>query len=86
MAVFASRLAASIAVASVAAAAAVSTAYGQRGATDWPSTNYDQTANRYSPLTQITRQNVSTLQRVWSIHLKPPAIRARCVRTKPSPS
>ncbi|HEY1911038.1 MAG TPA: PQQ-binding-like beta-propeller repeat protein, partial [Vicinamibacterales bacterium] len=71
MAVFASRLAARIAVASVAAAAAVSTAYGQRGATDWPSTNYDQTANRYSPLTQITRQNVSTLQRVWSIHLKP---------------
>src|SRR5262249_33952408 len=26
---------------------------GSSGATDWPSTNYDQTANRYSPLTQI---------------------------------
>src|SRR6185295_18172002 len=40
-------------------------------ATDWPSTNYDQTANRYSPLTQITRANVATLERAWSIHLKP---------------
>ena len=41
------------------------------GATDWPSTNYDQTANRYSPLSQITAENVSTLQQVWSFHLKP---------------
>src|SRR5262249_14972617 len=40
-------------------------------ATDWPSTNYDQTANRYSPLTQITAKNVGTLQQVWSFHLKP---------------
>src|SRR5579872_728798 len=41
------------------------------GATDWPSTNYDQTANRYSPLKQITKDNVAALQQVWSIHLKP---------------
>src|SRR6185295_9388157 len=40
-------------------------------ATDWPSTNYDQTANRYSPLTQITAKNVGTLQQVWSFHLRP---------------
>ena len=26
------------------------------GVTDWPSSNYDQTANRYSPLDQITAQ------------------------------
>ena len=44
---------------------------GSPGATDWPSTNYDQTANRYSPLDQITAKNVSTLQQVWSFHLKP---------------
>ena len=24
------------------------------GSTDWPTTNFDQTANRYSPLDQIT--------------------------------
>jgi len=50
---------------------AVSRADGAPGATDWPSTNYDQTANRYSPLTQITPTNVGTLQQVWSVHLKP---------------
>src|SRR5207247_5480739 len=41
------------------------------GATDWPSTNYDRSANRYSPLNQITAKNVGTLQQVWSFHLKP---------------
>src|ERR1043166_8037290 len=49
----------------------VSTSDGQIAATDWPSTNYDQTANRYSPLKQITAANVRTLQRVWSVHLAP---------------
>src|SRR5438876_3076388 len=51
---------------------ALSIAQRTSGAGDWPSTNYDQTANRYSPLTQITTKNVATLQRVWSFHLKPP--------------
>jgi quinoprotein glucose dehydrogenase len=41
------------------------------GPTGWSASNYDQSANRYSPLTQITSANVSTLQRAWSIHLKP---------------
>src|SRR5216683_7343986 len=54
-----------------AALAAVSTADGTPAATDWPSNNYDQSANRYSPLTQITAKNVTTLQQVWSFHLKP---------------
>src|SRR5262245_13025563 len=40
-------------------------------ATDWHSSNYDGTSNRYSPLEQITPQNVAKLERVWSIHLKP---------------
>ena len=62
----ASRLAWGVALLSFAAACAP-----PPGATDWPSTNYDQTANRYSPLSQITAENVSTLQQVWSFHLKP---------------
>ncbi len=70
----ASRLALGVACAALAATStAVSRADGAQGATDWPSTNYDQTANRYSPLTQITRTNVGTLQQAWSVHLKPAA-------------
>ena len=69
MAGLASRLALRVALA--AAFAAVSTADGTPGATDWPSTNYDQSANRYSPLDQITARNVGTLQQTWSFHLKP---------------
>ena len=66
MAGLASRLALGVAFLSFAAACARSP-----GATDWPSTNYAQSANRYSPLTQITAENVATLQQVWSFHLKP---------------
>jgi quinoprotein glucose dehydrogenase len=54
-----------------AASTVVSTAGGAPGATDWPSTNFAQSANRYSPLTQITAKNVGMLQQVWSFHLKP---------------
>ena len=69
---FASRLATGVALVFLAAiSTAVGTAGGQAGATDWPSTNYDQSANRYSPLTQITAKNVTTLERAWSMHLKP---------------
>jgi glucose dehydrogenase len=72
MAGLASRLALGVACAALAATStAVSIADGASRATDWPSTNYDQTANRYSPLTQITTKNVGTLQQVWSFHLKP---------------
>jgi quinoprotein glucose dehydrogenase len=55
----------------VAAAGAVSIALNSSGPTGWSASNYDQSANRYSPLNQITPANVSTLQRAWSIHLKP---------------
>src|SRR6185295_14222094 len=72
MARLASRVAVVVACAALAAAAkSVGRADGAPGATDWPSTNYDQTANRYSPLTQITTKNVSALKQVWSFHLKP---------------
>ena len=66
MAGLASRLALGVAFLSFAAACGP-----PPGATDWPSTNYDQSVNRYSPLTQITAENVATLEQVWSFHLKP---------------
>ncbi len=65
---FASRVALGLAIA--AALSSGSAAHGP-GATDWPTTNYDQTANRYSPLDQITAANVRSLKQVWSFHIKP---------------
>ena len=59
------------------AMAAGGAAQAPRPATDWPVTNYSDTANRYSPLDQITAQNVTTLERAWSIHLKPAAFTGR---------
>ncbi len=38
---------------------------------EWRSANFDNSANRYSLLEQITPGNVSQLERVWSVHLKP---------------
>jgi glucose dehydrogenase len=71
MAGLASKLAFGVAVASLATASpSMNTADGP-AATDWPSNNYAHSANRYSPLTQITAKNVSTLQQVWSFHIKP---------------
>jgi glucose dehydrogenase len=65
MARLTSRLAVGVALLCLAAATtAVGTADGKPGATDWPGTNYDQSANRYSPLTQITAKNVATLEQV----------------------
>ena len=72
MARLASRLAVRMTVLSLAAGCvAVGAQDGQDAATGWPSTNYAGSANRYSPLTQITAENVATLERVWSFHLKP---------------
>jgi quinoprotein glucose dehydrogenase len=73
MAIFASRVASRVALVIVFAAAStgVSTQTDKAGPTGWPSVNYNETANRYSPLEQITPQNVATLQQVWSFHLKP---------------
>ena len=73
MAIFASRVASRVALVIVFAAAStgVSTQTDKAGPTGWPSVNYNETANRYSPLEQITPQNVATLQQAWSFHLKP---------------
>src|SRR5258706_15859218 len=69
MARFVSRLA--LGAAFAVACAALISAQGTSSATGWPSANFSNTANRYSPLDQITAQNVATLQKAWSIHLKP---------------
>jgi quinoprotein glucose dehydrogenase len=69
MAGLASRFALGVACATTLAAAG--TAAGPSVATDWQSTNYDSTANRYSPLDQITASNVATLEKAWSFHMKP---------------
>jgi quinoprotein glucose dehydrogenase len=66
---FASRLA--LGAVFAATLAVVTSADGTPGVGDWPSSNYANSANRYSPLDQITAQNVTTLQQAWSFHLKP---------------
>jgi quinoprotein glucose dehydrogenase len=40
-------------------------------ATDWPVSGHDQGANRYSPLTQIDKSNVTRLGQAWTYHLTP---------------
>ena len=73
MTTFTSRLTAGVVIAAAIGAAGVArySTSQPAAAGGWSASNYDQSANRYSPLTQITPANVSTLQRVWSIHLKP---------------
>jgi quinoprotein glucose dehydrogenase len=38
---------------------------------EWPTYGHDSGGMRYSPLTQITRANVSNLNVAWTYHLKP---------------
>lgn len=78
MATFKSRLSAGVVIAAAAVAGAI--AQNTPEPAGWPASNYDHTANRYSPLTQITRANVATLQRAWSIHLKPAGYSGRLLR------
>ena len=69
MARFSSRLALGVAVAavlSVSGAAQIPTPAG-----GWTASNFNETANRYSPLDQITAANVATLQPAWRFHMKP---------------
>ena len=71
-----SRAALGVALA-VALAAAGIRVVAQNGAGGWTSSNYNETANRYVPLEQITPGNVASLQQVWSFHLKPAAYNGR---------
>lgn len=41
---------------------------------DWPVYGHDAGGQRYSPLTQITPQNVTTLRRVWTLTSTPPPV------------
>jgi quinoprotein glucose dehydrogenase len=43
-------------------------AYGQN---DWPTFGRDMAGTRFSPLRQVTPQNVSSLQRAWTFHMNP---------------
>ena len=83
MTTFFSRLSAGIVIA--AAAGAVGVAQNASGPTGWPASNFDHSANRYSPLVQITPANVSTLQRAWSIHLKPDGYSGRLITDEAIP-
>src|ERR1041384_3294985 len=38
---------------------------------DWPNYGNDRGAQRYSPLTQITPSNVTSLKVAWTYHMKP---------------
>src|SRR6202030_206900 len=38
---------------------------------DWPNYGNDRGAMRYSPLTQITPANVTSLKVAWAYHMKP---------------
>jgi quinoprotein glucose dehydrogenase len=65
--------------------AAAVTAQGTGPRTDWPAANYNSTSNRYSPLEQITRANVTSLQQVWSFHIKPASYTGRLRETEAIP-
>jgi glucose dehydrogenase len=80
---FISRLSAGVVIA--AAAGAVGVAQQSPAPTGWSASNYDLTANRYSPLVQITPANVGTLQRAWSIHLKPDGYSGRLITDEAIP-
>jgi glucose dehydrogenase len=55
-----------LAVAAVIASLAVCAAQQRPREGDWPMYGRDAGAQRFSPLTQISRQNVSTLQQAWT--------------------
>lgn len=69
MAGFTSRLALGVAFAAL--LGATGGAQVSPNATGWSASNYNESANRYSPLDQITAANVATLQPAWRFHLKP---------------
>src|SRR5262249_8326810 len=66
MATFSSRLALGVAFAAVLAGHGTA-----QNATGWSASNFNESANRYSPLDQLTAANVATLQPAWRFHLKP---------------
>jgi quinoprotein glucose dehydrogenase len=45
--------------------------HAQPSATDWPAYGHDASGGRFSPLTQITPDNVSKLEVAWTYHMNP---------------
>jgi quinoprotein glucose dehydrogenase len=45
--------------------------HAQPSATDWPAYGHDAGGGRFSPLTQITPDNVSKLEVAWTYHMNP---------------
>jgi quinoprotein glucose dehydrogenase len=43
---------------------------------DWPTFGHDPGSNRYSPLRQITPENVTKLKRAWTYHMNPQGVQA----------
>ena len=68
MSTFTARLALGVAVAAVLGTIAT---MRPSNAADWVSSNYNESANRYSPLAQINAANVATLQPAWRFRRKP---------------
>src|SRR5471032_1909197 len=52
--------------------------------TDWPNYGNDRGAMRYSPLTQITPANVTSMKVAWTYHMKP-ADATRIATTETTP-
>src|SRR6476660_8780189 len=46
------------------------------GSKEWPTYGHDSGGMRFSPLTQITPANVSSLEVAWVYHLKPEGLAA----------
>src|SRR5579864_8327266 len=62
---------------SAAAALALTATAAFAAGTDWETSGHDLGGDRYSPLTQIDKNNVSQLQIAWTYHLKPPGYNGR---------
>ncbi|HEX3754849.1 MAG TPA: PQQ-binding-like beta-propeller repeat protein [Rhizomicrobium sp.] len=73
-----------VAMSGAALALLAGTAYAA-GGTDWRVTGHDAGGERYSPLTQITKDNVNNLQQAWSFHLKPDGYTGRLRRAEGIP-
>jgi quinoprotein glucose dehydrogenase len=60
-----------LAVAALALAMALAASPARGASGDWPTYGYDSTGDRFSPLEQITPQNVGSLAVAWVYHMNP---------------
>ncbi len=62
-----------VAVATATLLAQTTSAPPPTASTEWPTYGHDSGSSRFSPLTQITPENVGTLQLAWVYHMRPAA-------------